>query len=65
MDREIDLKELERACGKRVEVIAFSLSYTGLLKGVDWEKGTIQVVDREDKAVLEIERITSFKILEG
>ena len=62
MENEID-SELKQAQGKRVEVIAFSLSYTGVLKRVDVERGTVEIIDGEDRAVLEIERITSFRVL--
>lgn len=62
MENEIDA-ELKRAQGKRVEVTAFSLSYAGIMKKVDLERGTVEIVDGEDRAVLDIERITSFRVL--
>ena len=47
--------------GSEIEVIAFGISYTGTLKKVDVENGYIIVVDEEDTAVLELERISSFR----
>lgn len=49
--------------GKEIEVIAFGISYSGILKEVDVENGLIVVEDEEDTAVLELERISSFRKL--
>lgn len=50
--------------GKEIEVIAFGISYTGTLKKVDVENGYIVVTDDEDTAVLELERMSSFRRLD-
>lgn len=47
--------------GKEVEVIAFGISYTGVLVKVDIENGYIVVKDEDETAVLELERISSFR----
>ena len=54
------LEALIDAKGKRVEIIAFGILYVGTLKRVDLNNGTIQIMNGEDQAVLEIERIESF-----
>lgn len=56
-------EELEKALGKKVEVLAFGVAYVGKIKKVDLELGTIVIEDKNDSAVLEIERIEDFKIL--
>ncbi len=48
---------------KEVEVIAFGIAYSGILEGVDVNNGTISIVDGENSAMLEIERIESFSIV--
>lgn len=50
------------AKGKRVELIAFGISYAGILEQVDIDTGTVVVADGEDKATIEIERIESLSI---
>ncbi len=64
MEVEITPEGLQDAIGKKVEVLAFGMAYAGILKRVDLEPGTIQIRDRGDYVVLEIERIESFKVLE-
>lgn len=49
--------------GKRVEIIAFGVVYTGKLKKVDLENGFVVVADEENQVALEIERIESFCVL--
>lgn len=51
------------AKGKNVEVLAFGIVYAGNLEDVDIENGTITIVDGEDKAMIEIERVESFSIV--
>ncbi len=60
---EVTLRLLRSALARRVEVVAFGLAYRGRLKKVSHQLGTIEIVDKKDRAVLEIERIESFKIL--
>ena len=57
------IQALMDAKGKRVEIIAFGIPYTGLLKKVDIEDGIINIADNDDLAVLEIERIESFSLI--
>ena len=64
MEGEITPEGLKAAVGKKVEVLAFGMAYAGILKRVDLEPGTIQINDKRDYVVLEIERIESFKVLE-
>lgn len=58
------IQGLTEAKGKLVEVIAFGISYTGTLKTIDVKFGYVTVVDGEDRAMLEFERIESFRVLE-
>lgn len=58
------IQGLLSAKGKRVEVFAFGITYIGDLTSVDPENGFISVTDGEDTAVLELERIEQFNILE-
>lgn len=57
------IQGLLRAKGKQVEIIAFGVLYCGILKKVDLDAGSVEVVDGEDSVTLEIERIRSFSIL--
>jgi hypothetical protein len=52
------------AKGKRVEVFAFGITYIGALTSVDVENGFVSVTDGEDTAMLELERIEHFNIVE-
>lgn len=56
------IQALLDAKGKRVELIAFGIVYTGILNRVDIDTGTVTVVDGEDRAMIEIERIESLSI---
>ena len=51
------------AKGKNVEVIAFGIVYAGTLESVDVDNGIITIVDGEDLAMIEIERVESFSIV--
>lgn len=51
------------AKGKKVDVIAFGVSYSGILEQVDIDLGTIIIKDGDDSAFLEIERIESLSIV--
>lgn len=57
------IQALLDAKGKKVEVIAFGIVYSGTLEQVDVDNGTIIIADAEDRAMLEIERIESFSIV--
>ena len=54
------IQALIEAKGKRVEIIAFGILYSGTLKKVDIDNGTIIIVNGEDQAMIEIERVESF-----
>lgn len=58
------INSLMESLDKQIDVIAFGISYSGTLKKVDVENGYIIVEDEEDTAVLELERITSFRLIE-
>ena len=64
MEEDALIQALVEAKGKRVELIAFGIPYSGILQDVDVEDGIITIVDDEDRAVLEIERIESFSLLQ-
>lgn len=57
------IQKLAGAEGKQIEVIAFGISYSGILKKIDIENGFIEIVDDEDTAVLELERISSYRTI--
>lgn len=51
------------AKGKKVELLAFGIIYAGNIEEVDIDNGTVVIVDGEDKAMIEIERIESLSIV--
>ena len=57
------IQALLEAKGKRVEIVAFGILYTGTLEKIDIDNGTIIIANGEDQAMLEIERIESFSLL--
>lgn len=57
------IQGLLEASGKRIEVIAFGIAYLGTLETVDVDHGTVVIVDHDDRAMLEIERIESLSVL--
>ena len=60
---DVDIDQLLEATGKRVEVVAFDLAYSGTLTEVDVDKGQIRIEDGDDYVVLEVERLQSFRVL--
>ncbi len=58
------IQGLMGAKGKRVEVFAFGMAYVGSLSSVDIDHGFITVTDGEDTAMLELERIEYFNVME-
>lgn len=58
------IQGLLEAKGKRVEVFAFGITYIGNLTSVDVENGFVSVTDGEDTAMLELERVEHFNIVE-
>lgn len=63
METEVSSKSLKAAMGRKVEVLAFGVSYVGQLKKVDIKNGTVRIEDKDDYVVLEIERIEDFRLL--
>ncbi|MBN1283683.1 MAG: hypothetical protein JXA24_07940 [Proteobacteria bacterium] len=59
------LRGLMDSKGKKVEVIAFGIVYSGVLESVDLDGGQIVIADGEDRAMIEIERIESLTPLEN
>ena len=51
--------------GKKVEIIAFGIVYSGVLEHVDVDNGNIVIADGDDRAMIEIERIESLTPLEN
>jgi hypothetical protein len=64
MEDQLSITRLKDYIGKKVEIIAFGISYMGQLTHVDYDSGTLKIVDGEDFAILEIERVESFALIE-
>jgi len=64
IDEDALIRGLIESQGKRVEIIAFGIIYTGRLENVDPDNGTLMIVDGENSAMIEIERIESLSVLE-
>ncbi len=58
------IRDLVAARDHAVEVIAFGIAYYGNLRDVNLEHGYVTVVDGQDQATLELERIESFRVIE-
>ncbi len=65
MFEDQSITRIQDYIGKKVEIIAFNISYRGTLSEVDLETGTLKIVDGEDFAILEIERIEAFTLLDS
>ena len=65
MFEDQSITRIQDYIGKKVEIIAFNISYRGTLSEVDLETGTLKIVDGEDFAILEIERIEAFTSLDA
>lgn len=57
---ESSISKLDFLLGKRVEIIAFGISYIGKLDAIDYERGTLKISDEQDCAILDLERVESF-----
>ncbi|KAB2840162.1 hypothetical protein F9K50_06280 [bacterium] len=64
MQEYVSITRLQDYIGRKVEIIAFEISYMGVLTHVDYDSGTLKIVDGEDFAILEIERVESFSLIE-
>ena len=51
------------ALHRRVELIAFGISYIGTLEAVDVDLGVVVVTDDAQRAMIEIERVESMTLL--
>lgn len=63
MTEDYSITRLQDLIGKKVEIIAFNISYMGILEDINFETGTLKIVDGEDFAILELERVESFSVL--
>jgi hypothetical protein len=57
------ITHLKDLIGRKVEIIAFGISYLGTLEGVDFDQGTLKIEDGDDFAILELERVESFSLV--
>ncbi|HKY63768.1 MAG TPA: hypothetical protein VJR29_10140 [bacterium] len=64
MQDYLSITRLQDYIGRKVEIIAFDISYMGILTHVDYDSGTLKIVDGDDFAILEIERVESFSLVE-
>ncbi len=64
MKDQASITRLKDFKGKKIEVIAFDISYRGTLEEINLSKGTLKIVDGEDFVILEIERVESFHLLD-
>ena len=64
IDEDALIRALIDSTGKRVEIIAFGIVYTGKLEKVDADDGNITIVEGDNSATIEIERIESLSVLE-
>jgi len=58
------IQGLVTAKGKKIEAFAFGITYVGTLTNIDHENGFISITDGEDTAMLELERIEHFNVIE-
>lgn len=64
MLEEIDHKEIKKAVGKKVEIIAYGIPYIGTLERFDKKNSRLVVRDNSDVAMLDLDRIESFKLVD-
>ena len=62
-EEENSLTQLKDLVGKKIEIIAFDISYIGILKEIDFDQGILKLVDQDDFVILEIERVESFSLI--
>lgn len=63
MPLDIEPAELRQSIGRRVEVTAFGITYTGKLIHYDEERARLEIQDGENVAIVERERIDRFRVL--
>lgn len=63
MSNESSISRLQDYVGRRVEIVAYNISYMGVLQQFDLEKGILKLIDEEDEVFLEIERVEYFSVL--
>ena len=63
VNEEVSVAKLKKAIGKKVEIVAFGITYEGTLKNIDVKNGVMRIEDKEDYVVLEIERVELFRLL--
>ncbi len=51
--------------GSKVQIIAYGISYVGLLQSIDHERGVLELCDGKDTVTLELERIEKYSLVEG
>lgn len=60
---EGSLTQLKHLVGKKIEIIAFDISYIGILEQIDFEQGILKLIDGDDFVILELERVESFNLI--
>ncbi|MBU4484748.1 hypothetical protein KKA47_04950, partial [bacterium] len=56
------IQKLIKGKGKRVEIVAFGISYVGILEILDEDDGVAIVSDGHNEAMIELERIDSVTV---
>lgn len=57
---EESLERISAYVGRKMEVVAFGISYVGLLEEVDMDKGTLTLSDPHHSVILELERVEAY-----
>lgn len=65
MDLEKSITRIDDFVGMRLQIMAYGTSYVGVLKEVNNEDGFLLIQDGKDGVTLELERIESYRIVEG
>ncbi len=60
---EGSFNQLKHLVGKKIEIIAFDISYIGILEQIDFEQGILKLIDGDDFVILELERVESFSLI--
>lgn len=60
LELESSIHYLDRYVGKKIQIIAFGISYLGVLKKVDYDRGFLVLVEGPDKVTLDLDRVESF-----